>query len=168
MGWAWALHFTQWAHEHRISEIGVPDEYKIEDKRPSECMTDSPDSFDYAAYVDNNILLGLDPKTVAAVSTDIQNSLTEHGLPVHELVGPTQDIDFVGLHFDGRTHEVRVSWSRLWKTRLAVMYILKNLLIDGKPLERIIGHITWSILLKREYLNILSSCYAFIRKRYKH
>mmetsp|Transcript_139006 Transcript_139006/g.443511 ORF Transcript_139006/g.443511 Transcript_139006/m.443511 type:complete len:217 (+) Transcript_139006:2072-2722(+) len=63
-------------------------------------------------------------------------------------------MDFVGLHFDGERHEVRLGWSRLRKLRLAIDFVLEFRFMNGHQSEKLTGHITWTLLLRRETLSI--------------
>eukprot|EP00972_Heterocapsa_arctica_P011490 1684318-Heterocapsa_arctica.AAC.1 len=67
--------------------------------------------------------MGHDPSLVKKSAALHASELEREGLPVHEVETCVTDIDYVGLHFDGNSHEVRLSWSRLWRLRLALKQI---------------------------------------------
>ena len=71
--------------------------------------------------------------------------------------------DFLGLCF---TREGRLSMKteRLWKLRLAIDELLQRKKVSGNLLEIIVGHITWTILVRRECLSLFSSVFRFIDK----
>ena len=70
---------------------------------------------------------------------------------------------WMGFHFDGNAHQIRLSWTRVWRLRYAIEYVLKRGFASGHDIQVLLGHITWAVLLRREALSILSSCYAFAR-----
>ena len=53
---------------------------------------------------------------------------------------------------------------RLWKLRLAIDELLQRKKVSGNLLEIIVGHITWTILVRRECLSLFSSVFRFIDK----
>ena len=73
-------------------------------------------------------------------------------------------MDFVGPQFDGNTHEVRLGWERIWRLRLGIGHLLSRGGCSGHQLEKLVGHITWAALLRRESLSFLSGCYKFMRE----
>ena len=73
---------------------------------------------------------------------------------------------FAGLEFDGRTAQVRVGRRRTWRLRLALDHILAVGVISGKELEALVGHYTWSAVVRRESLSVFDHTYKFIRKHY--
>ena len=101
-------------------------------------------------------------KIVKAYSQRHASSLVDNGLPIHEVVACDTQIGFVGLCFDGNAHDIRVSWRRLWRLKLGIAEVLRLGKLTSKQLACIVGHITWTLLLKRECLSILNSVYAFM------
>eukprot|EP00973_Karenia_brevis_P095719 12428786-Karenia_brevis.AAC.1 len=69
---------------------------------------------------------------------------------------------FAWLYFDGINHIVKVTSKRTWRLRLAFDFILSCKTISGSSLEAIVGHFTWSCLVRREALSILDATYKFI------
>ena len=55
---------------------------------------------------------------------------------------------------------------RVWKIRGCIEHVLSHPRLSGQQLEKIIGHVTFALLIRRELLSILSSVYAFIVKNY--
>ena len=112
------------------------------------------------------MIVGHDPDLVSERQRQQKSILESHGLPVHEVVNCSTNVDYVGLHFDGDSHEISLSWNRIWRLRLGIQHALKISRMSGKQLERLVGHITWAMLLRRESLSILSSVYAFTHAFY--
>lgn len=84
------------------------------------------------------------------------------GLQTHESFDDNE-CDFVGLHFSGTDHQIRLSWRRIWRFKLGIEFLLDRGVATGHELQIIIGHITWAMLARRESLAILDACYAFAR-----
>ena len=55
---------------------------------------------------------------------------------------------------------------RIWRIRWALEHVLAVGKCSGKELERLIGHVTFMFLIRREMLSLLSTCYAFIEQNY--
>ena len=115
-------------------------------------------------YVDNFLVIGSSAEEVQQQGSSIRKSLEAAGYPVHETVECDSELDFIGLHLDGSAHEVRLGWRRIWRMRLAIRFLLERGKCSGLQLERVIGHLTWAAMLRRESLSVLSSCYSFSRQ----
>ena len=135
MGWSWSLHFAQKAHEFRLSTAGLTSENRVVDRMSTRPLRTQHD-VRHAAYVDNNFFIGHCRADVNAQLNSICKELTHNDLPVHDIVEACSNTDFVGLHFDGSSHEVRISWSRLWKIKLAIDFLFQFPKISSKHLEK--------------------------------
>ena len=162
MGWSWSLYFAQQVHEARILKCGFEARQFIRDKVPGSKLDAESDKV--AVYVDNHLVMGESRERVVAGSMAIAADLNAVDLDTHEAFEDCE-CDFVGLHFDGRPgrHRVRLKWDRVWRIRLAIMYILDCDFASGKDIQVVVGHITWAMLLRREALAILNAVYAFAR-----
>eukprot|EP00973_Karenia_brevis_P057188 7956276-Karenia_brevis.AAC.1 len=103
-----------------------------------------------AVYVDKYLFVGQDQSSVISHCKSHDDSLRRIGLPTHENIHGEQFIEYVGLQFDGNAHEVRVSWKRVWRLRRAIEFVLTYPFISGRQLEKLLGRITWSCLMRRE------------------
>ena len=56
--------------------------------------------------------------------------------------------------------------SRLWRCRLGVRELLRRGRASGQQLERLIGHMTFVSLCRRESLSVLGDCYTFIKRNF--
>lgn len=96
-------------------------------------------------------------------------ALREAGLTVHEIEeGQTEDssVKMLGweIHGNGR---VTPSHERLWRVRLAIRELLRRGKSSGQQLERLVGHMTFISLCRREALSVLGESYTFIRRHYQ-
>ena len=160
MGWSWSLWLCQSVHERAGELGGLSDSTPILDKK-TPVPLDSHDS-QHAIYVDNFLVLGHDPHVVQSVANSHSNYLTDvTGLVVHENVDACCSSTFAGLDIDGRRRSIRVGIRRTWRLRLAFDHILCMQAISGAQFEKVLGHFTWSCLVKRECLSILCCVYSF-------
>ena len=90
--------------------------------------------------------------------------LEAQGLVVHEEEAASSKSEFVGLSIDGDRGIISIKTSRLFRLREAIHELLRRNHSSGVLLEVLLGHITWALLLRRELLCVLDSCYAFIAK----
>ena len=118
MGWPWSLHLAQKVHEHRLLHAGIPRDSLVFDRQP--CPTLDAVSDACTAYVDNFVCISASAARANDALSRIKESLVNNNLPVHEVEAASPEMDFVGLHFDGNTHEVRLSWKRIWRLRLGI------------------------------------------------
>ena len=165
MGWSWSLHLAQRSHETVGVRSGLSPSLRLVDKHSGVPLTTG--GCRSAVYVDNFLIIGQDRDKVQEAERGHREKLEELGLPVHESTDGATDVDYVGLHFDGKNHEIRLSWNRLWRLRLGIKHIATLPRVSGTQLEKLVGHITWALLLRRECLSILSSVYVFIKRFYQ-
>lgn len=151
MGWSWSLFLCQRVHEVVAGKSGFDSSSAILDRhvpKPS-----GSHDVQHAEYVDNFLIAGHNPATVGERSNSHSNTLDTNQLLCHDFFGPTTTCTFVGLEFDGVAHTVRVGSHRAWRLRLALDFVLDHMKeISGAQLEVIIGHLTWTCLVRREPL----------------
>ena len=92
-------------------------------------------------------------------------ALRSSGLVVHEEVDGAVDCAALGWTFEGPSI-FRPSRRRVWRARLAIRQLLRVGRCSGKTLEKIVGHLSFISLGRREILSVLGSCFAFIRSNY--
>ena len=147
MGWYWSLHIAQRMHEYRIAESGLSRSSRIVDRHPPGALV--PGGVKHAVYVDNFCVISDSKAASSLCASKIRSQLESANLPTHENVDGEVELDFVGLHFDGNEHCVRLSWHRVWRLRLGLQHVLPLGRISGHQLERLIGHCTWAGPLRR-------------------
>ena len=162
MGWSWALYVCQALHEHVVARAGLGELDRIQDKRPcpsSACM--------HTEYVDNLIVLGSDKQKVISAYQHAVHELKSAGLQVHEEEVHGEEACILGWEIS-KAGCLRPSRKRVWKTRLAIRAILAQGRGSARQLERLVGHMTFISLARRESLSVLGSIYKFIGKHYSH
>ncbi|CAK0886194.1 unnamed protein product, partial [Prorocentrum cordatum] len=106
---------------------------------------------------------------VAALVRRVSDALRARGLVVKaedhagELPGESEAL---GWCIDRGRCIVRPTRARLWRARLAVRGVLGRGRLRGRDLEKLLGHLVFISLIKREGMSLFWSCYAFVRKCY--
>ena len=108
MGWAWALHSCHGTICKAGAETGgslVRDRCVMTTptvERPLRCP-----------YVDNDNIIGLNKTSVQRTLSEVIGDLTGSGFKVHEQVDATEELNLVGIVFDGRRRTLRLTHRRL-------------------------------------------------------
>jgi hypothetical protein len=149
MGWTHALWVCQQCHEHVVNTIeSIPSSLRFHDGAPIPALR----PLIHTEYVDNYVAISQVPGAAGASAREVERSLNERGLPTHaveEGVGG----ETLGWKFGDNSAEVTMTPRRLWKLRLAVVELLSQGWATGKLLEKIVGHLTFASLLRRELLS---------------
>ena len=160
MGWKWALWWCQKVNERICERSGLPAELRLQDGRPAPQST-----MCHVQYVDNLHIFGTCKQTVEKKIWGAVQGLRSAGLTVHEIEFDEGESKVLGWEVQ-QTGHLRPSRKRLWRLRLGIRELLKRGRASGQQIERIVGHITFVSLCRRECLSILGECYSFIKKHY--
>ena len=165
MGFTHALWVCQQCHLEVVNSLkSIPPSLRFVDGKPIPSM----DPFIHTEYVDNFVALSQKPGVVAEAAALVGSEFQARGLPTHPVESGV-GMDTLGWHFSETSPSVTVTPRRLWKLRLGVQELLKKGWSDGKTIEKVIGHLTFAALLRRELLSCFQACYVFVRKMYtKH
>jgi hypothetical protein len=162
MGWTWALHFCQVISESCALRAGLEAERTVCDRGPATIVEENGRVF-HAEYVDNFLALGTDAQAVLSAVEGTREQLQSRGLTCHPTEGPDVEATFTGVHIDGRRGTIRVGTQRMWRLRMALDYALGQTHLSGNDVGHLVGHFTWSALLRRAGLAVAQSCYSFAR-----
>ena len=165
MGFTHALWVCQQCHLEVVNSLkAIPESLRFVDGKPIPQMN----PFIHTEYVDNFVALAQQPGIVAEAAALVGAEFQARGLPTHPVESGV-GMDTLGWHFSESSPSVAVTPRRLWKLRFGVQELLKKGWSDGKTVEKIIGHLTFAALLRRELLSCFQACYVFVRKMYtKH
>eukprot|EP00971_Amphidinium_carterae_P342134 6481329-Amphidinium_carterae.1 len=166
MGWSWGVYLIQTAHEHLL-QTGSD---LFQGNRASDFVP-APDPRNhkiiYSVYVDNVLVEGLVKADVQRALEKAMSLFQEAGLPLHEQVEPTDSLEMLGVAQFRDPPVVTVAPKKLQRLVSGIRYLLSvRKRATSHELERIVGHIVFSCLLKREALSLLHGCYRFCRKGY--
>ncbi|CAK0874830.1 unnamed protein product, partial [Prorocentrum cordatum] len=160
MGWSWALYFCQAMVTASALRAGVPPSAFLLDKKQAPDVTG--DGFGTAIYVDNAGVVGTDDDVVRGMARRLYAQLAADGLQCKELEHGLPEAQFTGMTLDRASGRISVGHRRCWKVRLAIEGILDEGFCSGELLHRIVGHFTWSAILRRCLLSIPRAIYRFI------
>lgn len=164
MGWNRALFWCQMLHERLVEESGLQKERRLQDKRAAGPL----DPARHLQDVDNLVIMGTRHEEVVEHPSRAVGRLRDAGLVVHEEEYGQPDVDgwysILGWRL---TQRVRVSPtpSRLWKARLALRGLLRRQRFRARDLERLLGHLVFISLLRREALACFDACYCLGARR---
>ena len=162
MGWCWSLFFCQSLLENAAREAGLQDDHRIEDKTWAGQV--SKGRLVHAEYVDNFFISGTDKDLVQGSFDRMRSVLERWGFRIHDVSDAAPVVEGLGLLIDGDAGRVSLTARRIWKLRLASIALCRR---RGAPLpkivEKIIGHFTFAMLMKRETLSVFSHVYRCCR-----
>ena len=108
-----------------------------------------------AVYVDNFAVLSACQKYADQKILEAKAAMIKLGLLVHGMELAATTAEFVGLGLRDGVWSVRPK--RMWRLRRALQAVLARGFMSGRSLEVLVGHITWSVMVKREGLAILDT-----------
>ncbi|CAK0903143.1 unnamed protein product, partial [Prorocentrum cordatum] len=159
MGFSWALRFCQSAARAVLAASGHERAMTALDGQPGVVVTD-PASVGVGAYVDNILALGADKSAVDRVMGQLVAAFRARGLPAHEIEPAAQDAEFLGLSLKhGRFR--RIKPRNIWRLRAAISGLLRRGWCSGHMVRAVLGHVTWSSMIRREALAVLHSADSF-------
>ena len=162
MGWSWAMALVQKAHENLMAKAGFLDSERGEDFKPFPAMSQGPV---FTVYVDNIIVVGLDADKVQQVKERAKVAFAEANIDVHEDENVSMDTTLLGVRQRGSPPRVDLAPLRLARLEGAIKYVLESRSVVTKTeIQKLIGHITFACLLRREMLSCLCSTYYFARE----
>ena len=165
MGWSHALWWCQLLHCRIMSNVGgLPASQFLKDKVAPPSLSELV----YTIYVDNFLVFGTSPEFVKKTMDDANQRLQLSGLPTHEVCLASKNAEVLGWEFEGGLGVVRPSRRRAWRTRLAIDFLLSRRQVSASDLEKVLGHMTFLALLRRETLVVLRACYTFIARHRYH
>ena len=164
MGWSWAVVLVQAANLHQLrANAGGPRRWLMDRASAPEISGDNTASL---LYIDNFAALGTSKETVRGDSLQMEATLRNLGLATHAVEEPTLSADLVGFHREGATGVVTSARTRFWKLALALEHVLSHPQVTGQELEKLLGHLTYAFLLRRELFAVFGAAYVYVAKSY--
>lgn len=161
MGWSWAMWLSQRVHQYQ-SLLGANltlDRVLVDGK-------EAPDLSDgqvlLLPYADNLNIAGTDARLVQMAKDGAVKQLRKVGLLVHEELDATTCAQSLGFVIDGESGRVFPVPDRLQKVKLALGWLSKRPRVNGRAVQRILGHVVHLLMLKRPLLSIPRRLYDFI------
>ena len=158
MGFSWSLFFCQRLLESVARHAGFKDSQFVTDReRPPDI---SQGEVALAIYVDGIGVLSSCPERVKAARALLRKSMFEHHLDPGE--ADEEEQIFIGLNFGRYSGRVAVRSDKLWHIRYAIGEVLRRRKVSGDQLRKLVGHVTWAMLPRREALCLLAATYRFM------
>ena len=82
---------------------------------------------------------------------------------MHDIEECSADAQVLGWHIEGELGRVRPTRRRIWRARLAARHAASLRRVSTRAIERLLGHLPFVSLIRREALSILSRVYRFVR-----
>lgn len=158
MGWSWALHWCQILHERVAERSGLTPGERLQDFKAAPM-----EKFWHIQYVDNLHVMGTDKQEVLRRFRTAVGELRRCGLTVHEVEELGENTKILGWEYE-KDGSFRPSRQRIWRLRVAVRAVLRRGRITGHQLERLLGHMAFASLGKREMFSMLGECYTFVQR----
>eukprot|EP00438_Fugacium_kawagutii_P003956 Skav200396 [mRNA] locus=scaffold1919:156792:162160:- [translate_table: standard] len=165
MGWNWAMWIAQRVHQNiSLRASGLPhDRVVVEGRAPPSLEGGEPILIPYA---DNLNVAGLNPERVQETKDAVVAALRGHGFRVHEELDASDCAQSLGFLVDGASGIVQPVPEKLHKVRQAFRWLAGRPRVRGREVERLLGHATHLMMLRRELLSIFRSLYDFVQGSY--
>jgi len=162
MGWSHSVYLAQTAHEHLLDTQTL--------LRPADRITAGADRridrCRHLVYVDDLIVLGIDPDAVRALQVNYISATDRVRLPAKpsKVVLPScEGVDCLGIEVHGREHTVAPRADKLDRLRMDTYWLLQRGTATGREMAQLVGRWTWVMLVARPALAIFNSVYRFIQ-----
>ena len=160
LGWAWAAFWCQTIVQRMISTSkGNEDAKRLIDGREP-----PPSTSMHTVYIDNFVNMGTDESSVQECAHAGNAVLGSSGMELHEVQSVASGGAMLGWEFDSAVF--RPSRKRVWKARLAIRELLRVGRASGRLVERLVGHMCFISLARREIFAVLGTVFAFIKQCY--
>ena len=165
MGWSWAMWVAQRVHQ-QISLIssGLGEDRVLVEGKP--CPDLSQGEPIIIPYADNLNVAGADADRVQQAKDRVVAALRQLGFRVHEEMDAQSTAQSLGFFIDGLNGIICPIPERLDKIRKVFAWLAKRPRVNGRAVERLIGHAVHICLLRRELLSIFRTLYDFVYANY--
>ena len=164
MGWSWAMYIAQRVHQcQAMTAGGVPIERVLVDGRPAPPLGDDPILVPYA---DNLNIVGVNKQKVQEMKDKIIAHLHTIGFRTHEEQDAELRAEALGFTIDGVQGKVRPKPNKRERARKVLLWLSTQPKVNGRMLERIIGHCIHFFMVRRELLSIFRAVYDFKSEHY--
>jgi hypothetical protein len=114
-------------------------------------------------YVDNFASLRTDRTEVMSAKEAVQELMRSRGFSMHEEGDGLSKTELLGWLLDGCRGMVAPTQRRIWRLRAALDAAICRGRLSGKQLERLVGHCTFTALIRRESLSCFQAVCDFVR-----
>ena len=165
MGWSWAMYIAQRVHQNICLEAsGLTTSRLLVEGRPAPDISNGEAVL--IPYADNLNVAGIDEGRVQSIKDTIVARLRGHGFRVHEETEAGALAQSLGFLIDGSNHCITPIPDRWHKVLQAFSWLASRPRVNGKAVERLLGHAVHFAMLRRELLSVFRALYDFVHKSY--
>lgn len=166
MGWNWAMWLAQRAHQNVALEASKLDMARVMvEGKP--CPDLSGGEVVIIPFADNLNVAGTNSQRVQQVKDAVVQRLREVGFSVHEETDACTLAQSLGFLIDGKQGVITPIPERLDRILAAFRWLAKRPEVDGRCIERLLGHAVHICLLRRQLLCLFRSLYDFAYSCYR-
>jgi hypothetical protein len=162
MGWAHAVFLAQTMHLHIVER----DTYLRSENLVRPGVELSLLSPKHVIYVDDAAIFSTSRALVCVLQANYMKAMRAAGFSFNLskwIQATDQPVAVVGHLFDGRALTFGVAPVKLRKLQLEIAHIISVGACTGVDIERVVGKLTWAMLIKRPALSVFSAVYKFAR-----
>lgn len=161
MGWSHSAYLAQVAHEHIVhtrtslqscDKVARENDFRLDRTR-------------HSIYLDDTGFMGTDADDVDAKLDEYTRAMEAAGLPVKlskTRRASADGMELIGVDIHGRDLTVGVHPSKLHQLARRTEAFLQRGKCTGKDMERLMGHWTWAVMVRRCVLSVFCKVYRFI------
>ena len=165
MGWSWAMWFAQRTMMHQVClATGLKSSRILCDHAPVPDLSKGEPVL--LPYCDNSHVAGIDRQRVDQCNNRIRDHLVEVGFEVHEFEDAQLKCTSLGYVVDGSRWMVSGEPQRISKVRAAFFQLSRRPRVQGRAVEKLLGHAIHVLLPRRDLLSLPRSIYDFIHQHY--
>ncbi|CAK8996987.1 unnamed protein product, partial [Durusdinium trenchii] len=161
MDWNWAMYIAQRAHQYQAmlaAQVGV--ERVVVDGRPVPRLDRSTPTL-LVPYADNLNIVGICQKEVQQLKDKITEHLNSIGFITHEEQAAEPHAEALGFLLDGVGGRVLPRPIKRDKVRKVLLWLSSQPRVNGRMIEKVIGHCVHFFMLRRECLSVFRAVYDF-------
>ena len=160
--WNWSLYFCQSLLESAAAQVELLETDRVEDRTWTGRV--AGDRVVHAQYVDNFFACGTDVGAVQSAFDRMRQVLEDWGFSIHEVTEAQPVVHGLGLIIDGSRKRISLTPARIWKLRLAALALGRRRVPPPvKVVEKVVGHFTFAMMVRRECLSVFNAVYMYVR-----
>jgi hypothetical protein len=162
MGWSHSVFATQRVHEHLLNSL---ERFKPADRitRDNDLRVDR---VRHAVYIDDLVIIGLQPHEVDAAQDEYLRAVRSRKLPVKDskvIRASADGVECLGIELHGTLLTAGVTPAKLSALCAATRALIRRSVVTGRELASLVGKWTWAMLVCRPSLSIFNAVYRYIR-----
>ena len=166
MGWSWAMWWAQRVHQvQALIGAGLSDARLVRADRPAPDLSGGEPAV--IAYADNLNVTGTDEERVQKAKDGAVARLRTLGFGVHEELDACASATSLGFSIDGATGVVKPVPDKVGLVIAAFRWLARRPRVNGRAVEKLVGHAIHFMLVRREMLCCMRSLYDFIQRSYR-